>query len=235
MLYWLSKLIVGTWFAAVLKLHVRGLEHIPERGAAILVANHPCALDGYILVSIVKRRFYCFYRAENFRNPIIGWYLRAAGALPVRSGADNADSFGRAERALRAGHLFTILPEGDVNPGPGVWPFKAGFLRLALAVNVPVVPIAIVGSQAALSEPRRPRTLRHCLPRPAQIFVDVLAPMTFEDPRGDRKMFDVYVERVRQTIAERVNAMGGGDHDLAPGTAPGPGHPGRARSAGISV
>jgi 1-acyl-sn-glycerol-3-phosphate acyltransferase len=133
--------------------------------------------------------------------------LRAAGALPVRSGADNSDSIRRAERALRAGHLFTILPEGDVNPGPSLWPFKASFLKLALAVDVPVIPIAIVGSQAVLVEPRRPRTLWHCLPRPAEISIDVLAPMRFEDPGDDRDRFDAHLERVRRAIAERVGAM----------------------------
>jgi len=213
MIYWLSRLIARFLFAAVLDVRVRGLGQIPNRGAAILVANHPCALDGYLLVSIVRRRFYCFNRAENFSNPIIGAYLRAAGALPVQPGADNRASLRRAEQLLRAGHLFTILPEGDVNPGPSPWPFKAGFLTLALAVDAPVIPIAIVGSQAALIEPRRPRTLRQCLPRPATIYVDVLAPMRFEHPRADRELFNAHLARVRDAIAERVRVLSAGGNE----------------------
>jgi 1-acyl-sn-glycerol-3-phosphate acyltransferase len=207
MIYGLSRLLARFLFAAILDVRVRGLEHVPDRGPAILVANHPCALDGYLLVSIVRRRFYCFNRAENFSNPIIGAYLRAAGALPVKPGSDNRASLRRAEQLLRAGHLFTILPEGDVNPGPSPWPFKASFLTLALAVDAPVIPIAIVGSQAALIEPRRPRTLWQCLPRPATIYVDVLPPIRFEQPQGDRELFSAHLARVRDAIAERVRAL----------------------------
>jgi 1-acyl-sn-glycerol-3-phosphate acyltransferase len=204
LIYWLSKQVMGRYLASGLMIHVQGLEQIPQRGGAIVVANHPCAIDGWLLICLIRRKLSFFIRAEHVAHPLANWYVRAMGGLPVLHGADNSASLAIAESVLRADHLFAIFPEGNVTPGPILLPFQSSFLLLAVKLAIPVIPIAIVGTHKALRDPIRPRRLSAFKLQPTEVRMVVLEPMTFRNPALDPGLFAQQRERVRQIIADKI-------------------------------
>jgi 1-acyl-sn-glycerol-3-phosphate acyltransferase len=205
--YWFTRILVKVYLGVFLRLHVSGLHNVPAKGAAIIAGNHPSALDSLLVMAVLKRRYYCLQRADNFRNPLMGWYLRRLGALPAERGLDNSASLRQIEDWISEGHLFLTAPEGDVSINGTVGPFRGKFLNLSLKLGAPVVPLAIFGSNKALVEPRRPDRLSHFIPRRVDVRVEFLKPVTFVNPNNDRELFDSHVRQVRQAIVDQIELM----------------------------
>jgi len=205
MLYWLTRMGFRLWCALHFNYELDGWERIPTKGPAILVLNHPCAVDGVMMVGLIPRRIYAYVRADNLKNRLANWYIRFMRMNPVTEGADNRSASARAEQALRDGHLFGLFPEGTVSlvptePGP----FRPGFMKLAVTTGAPVVPIVIVGTDRAMSNPRRPTTLQNLTMGRANVRISVLEPRTFVNPELDRDQFDRDVQAVRQLFVDRI-------------------------------
>jgi 1-acyl-sn-glycerol-3-phosphate acyltransferase len=207
MFYWFTRILVKIYLRAFLRLHVSGLHNVPAKGAAILAGNHPSALDSLLVMACLKRRYYCMQRADNFRNPVMGWYLRRLGALPAERGLDNSASLRQIEEWISKGYLFLTAPEGDVSVNGTVGPFRGKFLSLSLKLGAPVIPLSIFGSDKALVEPRRPNRLRHFIPRRVDVHIDFLKPRTFVNQNNDRELFDSHVRQVRQAIVDQIELM----------------------------
>jgi 1-acyl-sn-glycerol-3-phosphate acyltransferase len=84
-----------------------------------------------------------------FWIPILGWSMWMCGFIPIdRSNRESAiRSLEEAARKVREGTSVLVFPEGTRGPGGGLLPFKKGGFVLALQAGVPVVPIAILGSE----------------------------------------------------------------------------------------
>jgi 1-acyl-sn-glycerol-3-phosphate acyltransferase len=143
-----------TWLA---KRVTRGTDRIPRQGAAILVFNHISHLDPVIDAVFVHRlkRVPRFLAKDSlFRIPVAGRIVGGAGTIPVYRGTTKAgDSLRAADEALREGKIVVIYPEGTISKDPENWPMRSfpGVARLALAHDVPVLPIARWGTQAILN------------------------------------------------------------------------------------
>lgn len=151
--YHVAKAVVLPPLRLWFRLHHEGLERIPRVGPAIVVCNHISYLDpltnGDAVVRAGRRpRFLA--KQELFRIPVVGTALRGAGQIPVARGARDQTSLARAEDALRHGEILVVYPEGTVTTREDRLPMdgKTGVVRLALATNVPIVPMASWGSQA---------------------------------------------------------------------------------------
>lgn len=140
--------------AAMSKLHIRGHEHVPERGAFVLSPNHYSEIDPVVMaVAIWKAgrvpRFMA--KASLFRIPIVGPLLRAAGQIPVeRAGRSSHGEPLEAARTLVRDELGVIIyPEGSLTRDPDLWPMrgKTGAVRMALEAGVPLIPAAHWGTQ----------------------------------------------------------------------------------------
>jgi 1-acyl-sn-glycerol-3-phosphate acyltransferase len=133
------------------RVEVSGIENLPETGPALLVANHSGAVpfDGSMIVTATELRRgrtlrFLYDRFVEGIPPVSAFYRKVGGVPAVRE---------NAVQLLRAGHPVLIFPEGV----PGVAksfhdryrlrPFSPGFARLALALDVPVVPVAVVGAE----------------------------------------------------------------------------------------
>jgi 1-acyl-sn-glycerol-3-phosphate acyltransferase len=149
--WWRIALVtVGLLFRACLRLRVEGLEHIPERGAALLAANHVSPLDPIAICIAASRRgrtVRYLGAIEAFSIPLIGWGLRRLQQIPLKRGKKDLAAIEEAARVIAAGSLAGIFPEGRLGTGDGFLPPRSGMARLALAAGVPVIPIGVWGMQ----------------------------------------------------------------------------------------
>ena len=88
-----------------------------------------------------------------FRVPFIGWFIKAAGQIPVnRESKDAIKGFEHAIAVLKAGHMLGVYPEGTLTRDENLWPMKAktGVARLALETDTPVYPCASWGPERVI-------------------------------------------------------------------------------------
>jgi 1-acyl-sn-glycerol-3-phosphate acyltransferase len=154
MWYWLFKYIfMGPLLSLLGRPKVEGLEHVPHSGPMILASNHLAVADSFFLPLVVSRRITFLAKAEYFTGTgIKGWFTRwfytAAGQVPIdRTDADSAQSaLETAQRILNDGKLLGMYPEGTRSPDGRLYKGKTGLARLALESGVPVVPVAMIGT-----------------------------------------------------------------------------------------
>ncbi|HEX5114442.1 MAG TPA: lysophospholipid acyltransferase family protein [Pseudonocardiaceae bacterium] len=131
-------------------------EHIPQQGAVLLVMNHISHIDPVYDAVFVHRlhRLPHFLAKESlFRPPLVRQVMRGTGQIPVYRGTTDAKgSLRDADAALAEGKLVIIYPEGTITKEPDGWPMYArtGVARLALANDVPVIPVARWGTRDIL-------------------------------------------------------------------------------------
>jgi 1-acyl-sn-glycerol-3-phosphate acyltransferase len=183
--------------------HFEDLYRIPSEGPAILACNHISYLDpianAYAVVRAGRRpRFLA--KQELFEIPVIGRVIAGAKQIPVRRGAGERAPLELAERAVRAGEVVVIYPEGTVTTRADGLPMegKTGAVRLSLATGVAITPMASWGS-AAVWQKTGPGSLTPRRP----VWVGVGAPI---EPAADVDPRDF--EAVKRSTAELMRAIG---------------------------
>jgi 1-acyl-sn-glycerol-3-phosphate acyltransferase len=154
MWYWLFKYIfMGPLLSLLGRPKVEGLEHVPHSGPMILASNHLAVADSFYLPLVVSRRITFLAKAEYFTGTgLKGWFQRwfytAAGQVPIdRTDADSAQSaLDTAARVVGEGKLLGMYPEGTRSPDGRLYKGKTGLARLALQTGVPVIPVAMIGT-----------------------------------------------------------------------------------------
>jgi 1-acyl-sn-glycerol-3-phosphate acyltransferase len=152
--YWFLKWVaLGPWLRLVFRPQVSGAEHVPASGPAILASNHLSYADWLFMPLTLPRRVTFVAKAEYFTTPgIKGWFQKkffsGAGQVPIdRSGATAAEgALKAASKVLTDGELFGIYPEGTRSHDGKLYRGKTGVARLALECRVPVIPVAVVGT-----------------------------------------------------------------------------------------
>ncbi|TAK89457.1 MAG: MFS transporter [Burkholderiaceae bacterium] len=134
---------------SVYTMKKRGLEHIPDRGAALLVCNHVSFADPVVLMGISPRpiRFVMDYKI--FSTPFMSWFFRQAKVIPIASAKDDPvmmeQAFAEVSSALRNGDLVMIFPEGGITRDGTIQRFRPGVTRVLESDPVPVIPLALCG------------------------------------------------------------------------------------------
>ena len=205
MKYQLSRLVIGPALHLLARTEIVGTENVPTSGGAILASNHLSVLDSFYLPLMLDRPVTFAAKSEYFtgRRPsyrIVGAYLRATKQLSVdRAGARAAQEMLDAALALlKDGALFGIYPEGTRSPDGRLYRGRTGIGWLALHSGVPVIPVAMIGTERILPPGRR-------LPRPGRIKIRVGQPLLFDEyadqPAGARQRRAV-TDRVMEAIRE---------------------------------
>src|SRR4051795_29379 len=165
--YWLVRGVLHPFFHLSSRRSRIGREHVPQSGPVILAANHRSFLDPFVIATVARRPLYYVAKEELFRRRWQAWILNALGAFPVARGAGDADMVGTAKAILERGDCVLIFPEGTrMRPGALGRP-KRGVGRLALEAGAPVVPVAILGTEAIRRGWRiRPHKIRIRIGRP---------------------------------------------------------------------
>ena len=145
------------WF----RVRFSGVQNIPDRGPAIIAANHKNFLDPFFLGLATRRHVRFMAKAELFRPPL-GRVLVRLGAFPVRRGEADADSVTTARAILDDGGLVVMFLEGTrVDMPDALGSPHHGAARLALATGAPILPAAVAGTSKLFLGPfPKPRTVR---------------------------------------------------------------------------
>jgi 1-acyl-sn-glycerol-3-phosphate acyltransferase len=146
-LRYLVTAILHEAFKLISIRYEKGIENLPASGPVIIAANHLTNFDVFPLQFALPRPIFYMGKEELFRNPAMDWFLRQLGAFPVYRGAQDAWAIAHAEKVLRQGLVLGIFPEGSRSKGRGLRPAKTGVARLAAALECPVVPVAIHGTE----------------------------------------------------------------------------------------
>ena len=206
MFYWLLKhLLLGPLMRLACRPQVYGAEHLPRRGGAILASNHLAVADSFFLPLVVRRRVTFLAKREYFTTPgLQGWFKRqffsAAGQVPIdRSSASAAQAaLDTGVRLLAAGNLLGIYPEGTRSPDGRLYKGKTGVARMALQAGVPVIPVAMVGTDKV--SPRGTKMWR-----PHRVEVRFGAPLDFSryaGLAGDRFVERSMVDEIMYSLME---------------------------------
>ncbi|MDT5258179.1 MAG: 1-acyl-sn-glycerol-3-phosphate acyltransferase [Mycobacterium sp.] len=228
MWYWLLKyILLGPLLSLLGRPKVEGLEHVPSSGPVILASNHLAVMDSFFLPLVVRRRITFLAKSEYFTGTgLKGWFSRwfftAAGQVPIdRSDADAAQAaLNTAERLLGEGKLLGMYPEGTRSPDGRLYKGKTGLGRLALETGVPVIPVAMIGTNVV----NPPGTTRL---RFGRVTVRFGAPMDFSRFEGmsgnrfieravtDEVIYELmglsgqeYVDIYAASLKERANGSG---------------------------
>ena len=131
----------------IYRFRVRGDEHIPSEGAAILVCNHVSFIDPVLLMAASPRPIRFIMDHQIFSLPLLGTFFRLAKAIPIAPQKVDPvvyeQAFARARQVLDDGDLLCIFPEGAITRDGALAEFKGGVMRLLQSNPVPVVPLAL--------------------------------------------------------------------------------------------
>lgn len=136
------------------RFDIAGVDRIPSRGPVILASNHRSYFDvvALALVAAELRRPVRFLgKKEIFDAPVVGAVARALGGISVDRENHPDQAFAEARRAVDAGEIVVILPQGTIPRGEAffdpVLRGKTGVARLAAATGAPVVPVGLWGTE----------------------------------------------------------------------------------------
>jgi 1-acyl-sn-glycerol-3-phosphate acyltransferase len=131
----------------VYRFRVRGDEHIPTEGPAIIACNHVSFVDAVLLMAASPRPIRFVMDHRIFRIPVLGWLFRLGKAIPVAPQKEDpaayAAAFDAADKVLADGDLLGIFPEGAITRDGQLQPFKGGIMKILERRPVPVVPVAL--------------------------------------------------------------------------------------------
>ena len=158
---------LSLWIAAS-PVTLVGAENLAVSGAAVYAANHSSYMDTPVIFSALPFQFRILAKQGLWKVPFIGWHLNRSGQIPVNTDNPRASisSLLGGVRALKSGMPLVVFPEGGraESGHPGL--FASGPAYMAVKAQVPLVPMAIIGTYELL-----PIHTRHFYPRPLALAV----------------------------------------------------------------
>ena len=226
MFYWLLKgILLGPILRAVFRPWIRGEENIPAEGAAILASNHLSFSDSIFLPLMLRRRVTFLAKMDYFtgrgiKGRLKAGFFRGVGQLPLdRSGGKRSNAaLATGLKVLDEGSLLGIYPEGTRSPDGRLYRGKTGVARMALEAKVPVIPVAMIGTDKV-------QPIGRIVPHLGRVGIVIGRPLDFsryegmEDDRyvlrsiTDEIMYELmelsgqeYVDVYASTMKERLSA-----------------------------
>ncbi|MFX0069921.1 MAG: lysophospholipid acyltransferase family protein [Candidatus Hermodarchaeota archaeon] len=178
----------------------------PEYGPGILVGNHESHFDPFFMGGACQRRIRWMSKIENFKTPIVRTLFTNLGAF--RLDRDNPDEgWEHAKEIIRGGEWVGIFPEGTRAEGheEEIAEFRTGAVRLAIEMQVPIVPMAVIGSRGVLAKGK-------LMVKPAKVTVRVGDPITYENYSIDNISYNELRRLTNELRQEVVDLRDGNYH-----------------------
>jgi len=181
------------------RIRIVGRENIPQKGRALLVANHVSFIDGFLVASCVQRFVRFLIYKPYFEQQPFNWVLQQMNAIPIEGKnqpvVDRAIATARQE--LEDGHVVCIFAEGAITRTGEMQEFRPGFRRIAEGLDVPIIPVRLDGVWGSIFSFSEGKALKK---RPKRIPYPVT--VTF----GRSLPGDASIEDVRQAVEALATA-----------------------------
>lgn len=197
---------VVNWFGPALMRalggwHVSGREKVPTEGAALLCPNHVSYLDPPLVGVAVQFRRCCYMaRANLFRIPVLGWFIRKSYSYPVDRDEGGRQALRIAATLLAAGELVVIFPEGTRSPDGELMEGEPGAVFIASRAKVPIVPVAIWGTNIVL--PRHGGGLHRC-----PVYMKFGEPLHLPEPPEGQRLSKDQIQELTRELMSRIAAL----------------------------
>ena len=206
MFYWLLKwVLVGPLLRLVFRPRIEGVENVPDEGPAILASNHLSYADWLFMPLTLSRRVTFVAKAEYFTGRgLKGWLQRTfffgAGQVPIdRSGGRASEgAILSGLKILGNGELFGIYPEGTRSFDGRLYRGKTGIARMALEAHVPVIPVAVIGTDVVAP----PGKVFGRISRPHVVFGKPLDFSRYEGMETDRYVLRSITDEIMYEIMQ---------------------------------
>lgn len=232
----MKTFVLGPVLKLLFRPWVKGLDNVPAQGAAILASNHLSFSDSIFMPVMVPRPVVFLAKSEYFtgtgiKGRLTAAFFRLTNQLPMdrSGGAASAQSLNAGMEVLKNGSLMGIYPEGTRSPDARLYRGKVGVARLALQARVPVIPVAMIGTDKVQPIGKRVPNIR----RIGMIFGEPLDFSRYYGMEDDRMVQrsvtdEIMYELMRLSGQEYVDEyaavvklrMAGKAQDAAPDTAP---------------
>jgi 1-acyl-sn-glycerol-3-phosphate acyltransferase len=173
-IYFISHILIhamrkiGWW-----RLRIEGLEHLPprEQTGMILVMNHIHWIDIPVVGALLPFAYRLSWlgKAELFEKPLWRWFFRAMQVIPIKRGRGDLAALETATEALRAGVILLIFPEGHRSRNGLLQKGRGGAVRLAMRAQVPLIPVAVIGTEHGLGGVLRGKPVKLRIGEPYRI------------------------------------------------------------------
>jgi 1-acyl-sn-glycerol-3-phosphate acyltransferase len=202
--YWVAKYTLGITLKLVFRSWSRGRRNVPRHGPVILASNHLSFADHFFGPEPLPRKVVFLAKAEYFTGKGLKGLLSKAffsglGVIPIdRTGGEASERALRSGlRALAAGSVLGIYPEGTRSPDGRLYKGRTGVARLALESRAPVVPCAMINTFEFL-----PRGSFRPNPRirPGVIFGEPLEFSRYAGKESDRAALRAVTDEIMQQI-----------------------------------
>ncbi len=213
MLRSLLRFLVRGFFRTLTRFEVQGLNHIPSQGGMVLAVNHLSRFDPPALFAVIKRRDLTALVADKYKSyPIIVLVVKIVGGIWIHREDTDFRALREATEYLHNGGLLGIAPEGTRSSSQGLIAAKTGVAYLADKAGVPVIPVAVSGTDRIFqtwARLRRP----HVIVRIGEPFC--LPPLERKS-RGDQMQenTDQIMLRIAAMLPEEYRGVYAGDPRL---------------------
>jgi len=212
-IYTLVRMVTTPISLFIYRLRSIEVDNVPSSGPVILAANHFSNFDHFLAGAWLRRRIRFLAKSQIFRrNAALDYIFRNGGVFPIRRGHGDQEAFRTIHAILERGGCLMIYCEGGRSRSGELGDPRPGVGRAALETGVPVVPVAIHGSQGI----RGWRRLRF-----PKVTIHYGEPVSFpvvEDPTREqqqqcaveifahvREMYDELARDGRETVKKRVD------------------------------
>lgn len=179
------------------RLEVHGRENLPASGAFIVSPIHRSNLDTPVLGVITTRRLRYMGKESLWTSRPMGWFLTAMGGFPVQRGTADREALKAGLACIQRGEPLVMFPEGTRQSGPDVAEMFDGPAYVACRTGVPIVPVGLGGSEAAMPKGAK-------LIRPVKMVMVIGAPL---DPPPLKESGRVSRRAVHELTAELAQAL----------------------------
>ncbi len=168
-----QHLIARIWARALLQIclspvELVGGENLVTGGSAVYASNHLSYYDTPVLFAKLPFQFRILAKQSLWKTPFVGWYLNRSGQLPIdiHTGRSAVAGLLRGVKTLQAGMPLVLFPEGGRSETGKMTPFQSGAAFMAIKAQVPLVPVALIGTYELL-----PIHVYHLTPHPVKIVI----------------------------------------------------------------
>jgi 1-acyl-sn-glycerol-3-phosphate acyltransferase len=180
--YTLARIVLTLPTILLWRVRAIGLENVSKDGPLVLAPNHFSQMDHFFVGVYLRRKIRFMAKSQLFGPPILTYIYKHGGVFPVRRGHQDEEVFETVRQLLDQGEMLLVYVEGGRMRSQQLGQPKPGIGRIALESGVPIVPVAIKGSEYA----REWKRLR--FPKTTVQFGEPLTFAVEESPSRERQL-----------------------------------------------